>query len=100
MSQSFLMVPLACSSSIGSQRGHCVDTRPRLLGFIHFAIMSNTSNEILNLDELSAVSGGKHHSRLIPDPAFQDDVERLIRQWQLSAEIGGEHIDSSRFCRG
>ena len=62
--------------------------------------MSNTSNEILNLDELSAVSGGKHYPRFISDPAFQDDVDRLIRQWQLSAEIGGEHIDSSRFCRG
>ena len=88
------MVPLACSSSIGSQRGHCVDTRPRLLGFIPFAIMSNTSNEILNLEALSGVAGGKSYPGFISDPAFQDDVERLIRQWQFSEEIEGRNIDN------
>ena len=83
LSQCFLMVHLACSSSIGSQRGHSVDTRPRFLGFIPFEIMSNTSNEILNLDALSGVAGGKSHPGFVSDPVFQDDVERIIRQWQF-----------------
>ena len=56
--------------------------------------MSNTSNEILNLEALSAVGGGKGYPGFISDPAFQDDVERLIRQWQFSEEIDGRNIDN------
>ena len=59
-------------------------------------MMFNTSGEKLNLGELSAVSGGEGRQHLISDPAFQDDVERLIRQCQSSVGIGGGEVQPYR----
>ena len=46
--------------------------------------MLNTPDDILSLGELSAVSGGEARQYCVSDPAFQDDVERLIGQCQSS----------------
>ena len=62
--------------------------------------MSNTSNEILGLDELSALSGGNNQPGFVSDPAFQDEVERLIRQWQFTEGIDGGNIDNYGSCHG
>ena len=58
--------------------------------------MLNTPDDILSLGELSAVSGGEARQYCVSDPAFQNDVERLIRQWQSSAGIGGGEVQPYR----
>ena len=55
-------------------------------------MMFNTSDDKLNLGELSAVSAGEGRQHLISDPAFQDDVERLIGQCQSSPGGAGSKV--------